>query len=115
MLVRGEPTSAPLVVYPGRVSAATRIRFRVSPGASRAGVVGRHGEGWKVRVTQAAEDGKANDALVRLLAETLEVPRTDVAIVSGLASRDKIVAVTGVDSTRADAALERAAVGRVES
>ena len=49
-----------------------RLRIRVSPGARRGGVAGRVGEVWKLRVTAPAEDGRANDAVVRLLAETVE-------------------------------------------
>jgi len=56
-------------------------------------VVGRHGSGWKVRVAAAPEDGKANDAVVRLLADTLSLPARDVRIVSGRSSRDKTVAL----------------------
>jgi DnaK suppressor protein len=73
-----------------------RLQLRVSPGASRSAVVGRHGSAWKVRVAAAPEAGRANDALVRLLADTLAVPARDVQIVSGHASRDKIVALEGV-------------------
>jgi len=91
------------------MSATTRIRFRVAPGASRSDVVGRHGEGWKVRVAAAPERGKANDALIGLLADVLPVGRSDVVVVSGASSRDKIVAVNGIDPTQADAALARAA------
>ena len=56
-------------------AASTRVRLRVSPGAGRAQVVGRHGDAWKVRVTAAPEQGRANDAVLRLLAEVLAVPR----------------------------------------
>lgn len=77
---------------------STRLTLRVSPGAARNAVVGRHGRGWKVRVAAAPEGGKANDAVVRLLAETLRVPAQDVAIVSGHGSRDKIVALEGMDT-----------------
>jgi uncharacterized protein len=93
------------------MSAPTRIRFRVAPGAVRSGVVGRHGEGWKVRVAAAPERGKANDELIGLLARTLLVSAADVAVVSGRTSRDKIVAVTGIDSIQAEEALARAAGG----
>jgi len=75
----------------------TRVRLRVAPGARRAGVVGRHGEAWKVRVSQPAESGRANDAVVRLLADTLRLPRGSVTLVSGHSARDKIVEVAGVE------------------
>jgi uncharacterized protein (TIGR00251 family) len=75
---------------------SARLTLRVSPGASRSVVVGRHGAGWKVRVTAAPEDGKANDAVVRLLADTLALSAKDVQIVSGRSSRDKIVALEGM-------------------
>jgi uncharacterized protein (TIGR00251 family) len=75
----------------------TRVRLRVAPGAARAGVVGRHGDAWKVRVTAPAEGGRANDAVVRLLADTFALPRTSVTLVSGHSARDKIVAVAGVE------------------
>jgi uncharacterized protein len=74
----------------------TRVRLRVSPGARRTAVVGRHGDGWKVRVTAAADGGRANEAVVRLLAETLAVPRSDVTLVSGLAARDKVAELAGI-------------------
>jgi uncharacterized protein (TIGR00251 family) len=74
----------------------TRLRLRVSPGAGRAAIVGRQGDAWKVRVTDAPERGRANDAVIRLLAATLAVPREAVAIVSGHSGRDKIVELTGV-------------------
>jgi uncharacterized protein (TIGR00251 family) len=73
---------------------STRLQLRVAPGAARSAVVGRHGAGWKVRVAAPPSDGRANDALVRLLAETLDVAAREVEIVSGHASRDKIVELT---------------------
>ena len=76
---------------------ATRLRLRVAPGAAKPGVVGRHGEAWKVRVAAAPERGKANDAVLDLLASTLSVPRASVTLVSGSASRDKIVELAGID------------------
>ena len=74
------------------------MQLRVSPGAATSAVLGRHGTAWKVRVAAAPEDGKANDAVVRLLADTLAVPSRDVEIVSGHRSRDKIVALSGLES-----------------
>lgn len=78
------------------VAPTTRLRLRVAPGASAPGVVGRHGDAWKVRVAAAPERGRANDAVVELLAATLDVPRSSVTLVSGGGSRDKIVELTGI-------------------
>ncbi len=91
----------------------TRVRLRVSPGAARSAVVGRHGDGWKVRLAAAPERGRANDALVELLSETLAVPRSTVRLVSGSASRDKIVELAGLDPETIDDRLLRA--GRKET
>ena len=88
---------------------STRVRLRVSPGARSAHVVGRHGEVWKVRVAAPAEGGRANEAVVRLLAETLSIPREDVTLVSGLGARDKIVQLTGLDPTQIERRLSSAA------
>jgi len=75
---------------------STRVRVRVAPGATRAAVVGRHGEAWKVRVAAAPERGRANEAVLRLLAEALRVPRDAVTLVSGHTGRDKIVELAGL-------------------
>ena len=88
---------------------ATRVRVRVAPGAARAGVVGRHGEGWKVRVAAAPEGGRANEAVVRLLAEALAVPRDTVTLVSGHAGRDKIVELSGLGPSQIERRLSAAA------
>lgn len=75
-----------------------RIRLRVAPGAKRTELVGRHGDAWKVRVDAPPERGKANDRVCRLLAQIAGVKVSDVQLVSGASSRDKLVAVHGVDS-----------------
>jgi uncharacterized protein (TIGR00251 family) len=91
---------------------SVRVRIRVSPGASRDEIVGRHGDGWKVRVTAAPERGRANDAIVRLLSEALGVPRDAVAVVAGHASRDKLVEVSGLDEAAVDRGLSSAGAKR---
>ena len=90
-------------------ASTTRLRLRVIPGARSAGIVGRHGDAWKVRVTAAPEHGRANDAVLRLLAETLEVPREDVTLVSGQAGREKTVELAGIDPELAERRLVSAA------
>ena len=88
---------------------STRLRLRVSPGAARAGVVGRHGDAWKIRVAAAPEGGRANDAVIRLLADTLSVPRDAVTLVSGHGGRDKIVELVGLGPSQIARRLASAA------
>jgi uncharacterized protein YggU (UPF0235/DUF167 family) len=77
----------------------------VVPGAAKPGVVGRYGEGWKVRVSAPPERGAANDAVVELLARTLSVRARDIRLVSGHGSRDKIVEMAGVPPIETEARL----------
>ena len=69
---------------------------RVQPRASRTVVAGTMGDAVKVAVAAPPVDGKANEALIRFFAELLGVPRASVEIVSGEASRNKVVRVAGV-------------------
>lgn len=89
----------------------TTLRLRVIPGARRTGVVGRHGAAWKLRVSAPPEGGRANDAVLVLLAETLDVSRRDLELTSGHASRDKVVTLRGITTETAEARL----AGAVES
>jgi uncharacterized protein (TIGR00251 family) len=82
-----------------------RIRVRVVPGAQRAAVVGLHGDAWKIRVTAPPERGRANDAVVGLLAARLRLPERDISIVSGVSGRDKIVELRGVSAAEAEQRL----------
>jgi uncharacterized protein len=91
---------------------STRLRLRVSPGASRFGVVGRHGEAWKLRVAAPPEDGRANDAVTTLLASVLDLPKNSVLLVSGHGSRDKTVELDGLDLAEAERRLTAAAARR---
>jgi uncharacterized protein (TIGR00251 family) len=87
---------------------SARLQLRVAPGASRSAVVGRHGAAWKVRVAAAPERGRANDALVDLLAGALGLSRPDVRLVAGAAGRDKVVEIAGITTEEAERRLERA-------
>ena len=83
----------------------TRRSLRVSPGAKSSAVVGRYGERWKVRVAAPAESGRANEALLELLAGELGLTRSHLRVVSGTSSRDKIVEVTGINAEESERLL----------
>jgi uncharacterized protein (TIGR00251 family) len=73
------------------------LRLRVVPNARRSEVVGLHGEAIKVKVQAPAVEGKANEALRIFLAERLNIPAREVEIVGGEKSRDKLVAIEGLE------------------
>lgn len=72
------------------------IRVRVQPGAAHDGLVGRHGDALKLRVRAPADRGRANDAVVDLVAALAGVPVRDVDLVGGRTSRSKRVRVRGL-------------------
>lgn len=83
------------------------VRLRVSPGAPRSELVGRYGDGWKVRVAAPPEDGRANEAVLGLLAERLDLPRRSLSLVSGHGGRDKVVRMAGISEAELERRLGR--------
>lgn len=69
------------------------FRLRVSPGARRPGLLGLHGGALKLAVAAPPEKGKANRAVLGLLAALLEVPEKSLELVSGETSQDKRVRI----------------------
>jgi len=86
---------------------AVLIPVRAQPGASQAGVVGARAGRLKIAVTQPAESGRANQALVSLLASALGVRPSAVTLTQGATSRDKVFRVVGVDGEAVDRLLDR--------
>ena len=59
--------------------------------------MGRHGDGWRARIAAPPERGRANEALCKLLAEALDVPRRSVQVVAGQGARVKVVEIDGLE------------------
>ena len=70
------------------------LLIRAQPGARVGEAVGEHGDAIKIKVVAPPVDGKANEALLRWLAQQLGVSLRDVELVSGASSRTKRVAVS---------------------
>ena len=68
-----------------------RLRLRVSAGASRRRVLGVHGGALKLSVKAPPERGRANKDVLALVAETFGLAPSDVEILSGETSPDKVV------------------------
>jgi hypothetical protein len=79
------------------------LRIRLTPRAKgRAGIAGVREDGVLLaRVNAPPVDGKANEALCRLLADVLDVPRSRVSVVRGQTGRDKVVRVEGLEDEEA--------------
>lgn len=73
-----------------------RIDVKAVPGASRDEIAGVLGDRLKVRVSAPAEGGRANRAIVDLIAAALGISPRDAEVVSGAASSQKTVRVRGV-------------------
>lgn len=70
------------------------LAVRVTPNAGADAVIlPAEGRVLQVRVTATPEDGKANDAVIALLAKALGVPKSALAIVRGTTARDKIISL----------------------
>ena len=83
---------------------SARIRVRVTPRASRDELAGWRDGVLRVRVAAPPVEGRANDAVARLLAKALGVPKSAVGVVSGAGAREKLFEVAGIDQ---DEALRR--------
>lgn len=82
-----------------------RVRVKVAPGAREDAVMGWQGEVLRLRVRAAPEAGKANEAVCRLIAASLDVPASSVSIARGGSSRDKLIRVEGLDDSQIRARL----------
>ena len=69
-----------------------KIQVKVKPN-SKTEEVSQEGDSFIVKVKEPPKEGKANQAVIKLLAEYFDVPQSQVRIISGFRSRNKIVEV----------------------
>lgn len=74
------------------------LTLHIQPGAKKTEFAGRHGDALKIRLAAPPVDGKANEALIKFLAETLHLPKSAVTLKSGQSSRRKVLEVCGATS-----------------
>jgi uncharacterized protein (TIGR00251 family) len=73
---------------------------RIVPRASRSEIAGEYNGALRIRIAAPPVEGAANRELIRLLARMFNLPQKAVAIVSGAASKSKIVRIAGADSAK---------------
>lgn len=76
---------------------STQLLLRVAPKSAQDCLVGWHGEALKVKVRAAPEDGRANAAVIKLLADALGLPQKAIALESGVTSRNKRIRIDGIN------------------
>jgi uncharacterized protein (TIGR00251 family) len=84
------------------------LPVRAQPGARKSGLTGVHDGRLKVAVTAAPEKGKANAALVQVIAATLGLKRAQVELISGGTGTHKQFLISGVTLAKLSASLEAA-------
>ncbi|HVW77999.1 MAG TPA: DUF167 domain-containing protein [Alloacidobacterium sp.] len=87
-------------------AAGVSFAVRVQPRARRTALAGVLDGAIKIALAAPPVDGKANEALIRFLAELLGVSRSAVEIVSGDTSRNKVVRISGVSIEQLQQRLE---------
>ncbi len=81
------------------------LAVKVHPGARSNGVTGLHAGAVKISLTTPPTDGRANEALVALLAELLRLPKTRISILKGTTSRTKLLRIDGKSAAEVQSTL----------
>lgn len=74
---------------------AITLTLHVQPGAKRSETAGLHGDALKIRLAAPPIEGRANEALLRFIAELFDVPQRHVELLRGAQSRHKMVKIKG--------------------
>jgi uncharacterized protein (TIGR00251 family) len=90
----------------GEVETEALIRVKVIPRSSRTEIAGMEKDIYRVKITDPPIEGKANKALIALLAEKLGIAKRDIEITAGKTSRMKTVRVQGMSEVAVTQALE---------
>lgn len=86
----------------------SRLPVRVTPGARRDEITGFAGGVLRVRVIAPPERGRANEAVIFLLAKALGIPKSNITLLRGVASRDKLLGIEGLTDREVRARLQAA-------
>lgn len=87
---------------------AVVMTLHIQPAAKKTEIVGAHGDALKIRLAAPPVDGKANQCLIKFIADQLGLRRSSVALISGDATRSKRLRVTDIDAATVRAQLKPA-------
>ena len=87
------------------------LTLHIQPGAKKTEFAGLHGDALKIRLAAPPVDGKANEALVRFIADTFDLPKSAVTLKSGQTSRRKVLEVAAPAIKDLESRLQALAAG----
>ena len=87
-------------------SVGTVIKVKVIPRSSRTEILGKENDIYRMKLTDPPVEGKANKAVIELLAEKLGVPKREIEIVSGKTGRLKTIRIRGLTAGEVAQALK---------
>jgi uncharacterized protein (TIGR00251 family) len=85
--------------------ASVPLKVRLQPRASRDGIDGLQGDALKVKVTAPPLEGRANKAVKKLLAARLGLSPSQIEIIAGERSREKLLRISGISRAEMERAL----------
>ncbi|MBS0202569.1 MAG: DUF167 domain-containing protein [Planctomycetes bacterium] len=88
------------------------LAVKAQPGARRNTIAGEHAGALKIAVTQAPEKGKANDAIIVVMAQLLDLKRHQIRLAAGPTSSQKKFLITGISLVDLQQRIEAAMGGR---
>ncbi len=93
--------------------AGATFQVKVQPRAKKNAITGELGDALKIALTAPPLEGRANQACIAFLAETLKVSRSSVTIAAGESSRNKLIRVSGLSAAEVEARLRSVLGNRV--
>jgi len=91
---------------------ATTLSIKVIPGARKDRVAGRYGDAFKLQVSAPPEGGRANVAVIELLAKVLAIKRNQITILRGHTQPRKVVQIEGLAQSEAEQRLSAGSTER---
>jgi uncharacterized protein len=92
--------------YLSPVDQGVHLRVKAVPGASRQNIAGPLGDRLKIRIAAPPEDGKANNAIIALLARHLGIHKNKISLVSGHKNPEKVFLLTDITAAQLADALK---------
>ncbi len=86
---------------------SVRLQLKVAPKSGRNAITGWMGDTLKLSVTAVPERGKANEAVIELLADALRVPKSAIQVLRGASSSQKLVQIEGLTETEVTIQLSK--------